>query len=81
MPYGLFNLNIIDVEYTGEPQNLEPEKHTHTIWAEIIESDNSLGFAVKIDETIIDDEYEITHQFYDLYVYHHKIAQNISSLQ
>lgn len=81
MPYWLFNLNIIEVEYTGEPQNLEPEKHTHTVWAEIIESDNSLGFAVKIDETIIDDEYEITHQFYDLYVYHHKIAQNISSLQ
>ncbi|MDD3263062.1 MAG: class I tRNA ligase family protein [Candidatus Absconditabacteria bacterium] len=81
MPYGLFNLNIIDIEYNGEPQNLEPEKHTHTIWAEIIESDNSLGFAVKIDETIIDDEYEITHQFYDLYIYHHKIAQNISSLQ
>ncbi len=81
MPYGLFNLNIIDVEYSGEPQNLEPEKHTHTVWAEIIESDNTLGFAVKIDGTIIDDEYEITHQFYDLYVYHHKIAQEITSLQ
>ena len=40
MPYWLFNLNIIEVEYTGEPQNLEPEKHTHTVWAEIIESDN-----------------------------------------
>ncbi|HCY21819.1 TPA: hypothetical protein DIC40_08505 [Patescibacteria group bacterium] len=81
MPHGLFNLNIIDVEYTGEPKNLEPEKHTHSVWAEIIESDNSLGFAVKIEETVIDDEYEITHQFYDLYVYHNKIAQEISTLQ
>lgn len=81
MPYGLFNLNIIDVEYNGEPQNLEPEKHTHSVWAEIIESDNSLKFAVKIDWTIIDDEYEITHQFYDLYVYYHKIAQEITTLQ
>ena len=81
MPYGGFNLNIVDVEFTGKPQNLEPEKHTHTIWAEIIESDNTLGFAVSIDGTIVDDEYEITHQFYDLYVYHHKIAQQITELQ
>lgn len=81
MPYGLFNLNIIDVEYTGEPQNLEPEKHTHSVWAEIIASDNALGFAINIDGTIIDDEHEITHQFYDLYIYQHNIAQQISELQ
>jgi len=81
MPHWLFNLNVIDIEYSGEPQNLETEKHTHSVWAEIIESDNSIGFAVKIDGTIIDDEYEITHQFYDLYIYHHKIAQWIKELQ
>ena len=81
MPYGAFNLNIIDVEYTWEPQNLEPEKHTHTIWAEIIESDNALWFAINIDGTIVDDEYEIRHQFYDLYIYQHKIAQQITEIQ
>lgn len=81
MPHGNFNLNIIDVEYTGEPQNLEPQKHTHTIWAEIIESTNELGFAVKIEETIVDDVYEIKHQFYDLYTYQHQVAQQITELQ
>jgi len=81
MPYGLFNLNIIDVEFTGEPQNLEPEKHTHTVRAEIIPADNKLGFAVKIENTIIDDDFEIMNQFYDLYIYQKQIAQQVTQAQ
>ncbi len=81
MPYGLFNLNIIDVEFTGEPENKEPEKHTHTIRAEIIPSDNKLGFAVKIENTIVDDDFEIMNQFYDLYIYQKNIAQQVTEIQ
>jgi isoleucyl-tRNA synthetase len=33
---------------------------------------------VKIEETIVDDADEIMNQFYDLYIYHHQIAQQIS---
>jgi 8-oxo-dGTP pyrophosphatase MutT (NUDIX family) len=80
LPYGLFNLNVIDVEFTGEPQNLEPEKHTHFVRAEIIPSDNSLGMAVKIENTVMDDEHEIISQFYDLYIYHKQIPQKIAAL-
>jgi isoleucyl-tRNA synthetase len=58
---------------------MEPEKHPQLIRAEIISSDNVLGFAVKIEETIIDDADEIINQFYDLYVYHHKIAQEVDN--
>ena len=72
---------MIDVEFSGEPQNLEPEKHTHTIRAEVIPSDNKLGFAVKIENTIIDDDFEIMNQFYDLYIYHKQIAQQVTDSQ
>gem|GEM_PF-3415414 len=81
MPYGLFNLNIIDVEFTGEPKNMEPEKHTHTIRAEIIPSDNRLGFGVRIENTVVDDDFEIMNQFYDLYIYQKQIAQQVTEFQ
>jgi isoleucyl-tRNA synthetase len=57
---------------------MEPEKHPQMIRAEIIPSDNTLGFAVKVEETVIDDDFEIMNQFYDLYVYHHQIAQQVN---
>jgi len=75
----LINLNMIELEIEGEVKNMEPEKHPQLIRAEIISSDNALGFAVKIEETIIDDADEIINQFYDLYVYHHKIAQEVDN--
>jgi len=81
LPYGLFNLNIIDVEFTGEPKNMEPEKHTHTIRAEIIPSDNRLGFGVRIENTVVDDDFEIMNQFYDLYIYQKQIAQQVTEFQ
>ena len=71
-------MHMVEVEVTGDAKNMEPEKHLQMVRAEIIPSDNSLWFAVKIEETIIDDDFEIMNQFYDLYVYHHQIAQQIS---
>lgn len=72
---GLFNLNMFEIEIEGEPKLMEPEKLPQMVRAKIIESDNSLGFAVKIEETIVDDDMEIMSQFYDLYLYHHKIFE------
>ncbi len=54
---------------------MEPDKATHLEWVEIIESDNSLGMALKIENTIIDDSEEIMNQFYDLYIHHNNIAK------
>lgn len=34
---------------------------------------------MKIENTIIDDDREIIHQFYDLYIYHQQIAQKIDN--
>lgn len=33
---------------------------------------------MKVEETVIDDDFEIMNQFYDLYVYHQKIAQQVN---
>lgn len=56
---------------------MEPEKHTQMIRAEIIDSENNLGFAIKVENTIIDDEHEIINQFYDLYAYKKNIVNKI----
>lgn len=54
---------------------MEPEKLPQMVRAEIIDSDNALGFAVKIENTIVDDDFEIMNQFYDLYLYHKRIFE------
>ena len=54
---------------------MEPEKLPQMIRAEIIPSDNKLGFAINIENTIVDDDTEIMNQFYDLYLYHNKIFE------
>ncbi|HBB04492.1 TPA: hypothetical protein DCZ39_06470 [Patescibacteria group bacterium] len=74
-------MNLAEIDIIGEPKNMEPKKHAQMIRAEIIDSDNSLGFAVKIEGTIIDEDHEIIHQFYDLYVYHKNIVSQTSQLQ
>ena len=66
---------MFEIEIEGEPKLMEPEKLPQMIRAEIIPSDNSLKFAVKIENTIIDDDFEIMNQFYDLYLYQHKIFE------
>lgn len=64
-------------EIEGEPINVEPEKHPQMIFAEILEHDNELGFAVKIEDTIIEDVEEIQLNLYDLYVYKYQVAEKI----
>ena len=71
-------MHMVELEVSGEAKNMEPEKHLQMVWAETIPSDNKLWFAVKIDWTLIDDDFEIMNQFYDLYIYKHNIAQQIS---
>ncbi len=71
----LWNLNMFEIEIEGEPKLMEPEKLPQMIWAEIIPSDNKLGFSVKIENTIVDDDFEIMNQFYDLYLYHKRIFE------
>ncbi|MFA7298151.1 MAG: class I tRNA ligase family protein [Candidatus Absconditabacterales bacterium] len=73
---GLFNLNMFEIEIEGEPKLMEPEKLPQMVRAEIVESDNSLGFAVKIENTIVDDDMEIMSQFYDLYLYQKRIFEH-----
>lgn len=75
LKWNLWNLIYVDVEVEWELKVMEPDKITHFEWAEIIDSDNSLWMAVKIENTIIDDVDEIINQFYDLYAYNKKIAQ------
>ncbi len=71
----LRNLNMFEIEIEGEPKIMEPEKLPQMIRAEIIPSDNKLGFAVNIENTIIDDDMEIMSQFYDLYLYQKRIFE------
>ena len=52
--------------YTGTPVNNDAHKYDH-YRVEIIDADNSLGRAVKINGTITDDEYDIRHTFVDIY--------------
>jgi len=67
---------MFEIEIEGEPKLMEPEKLPQMVRAEIVESDNSLGFAVKIENTIVDDDMEIMSQFYDLYLYQKRIFEH-----
>lgn len=71
----LRNIHQIQVEINGEPKNMEPDKCTHIIRAQIVAADNELWIGVKIDNTIIDDANEIRQQFTDLYVHHTWVCQ------
>ncbi|HKL43931.1 MAG TPA: class I tRNA ligase family protein, partial [Candidatus Absconditabacterales bacterium] len=72
---GLWNLIHIEAEVSGEIKNMEPDKTTHLERVEIIDSENELGMALKIENTIIDDADEIINQFYDLYIHKNQIAK------
>lgn len=67
---------MFEIEIEGEPKLMEPEKLPQMVRAETIPSDNTLGFAVKIENTIVDDDMEIMSQFYDLYLYEKKIYEH-----
>ncbi|MEI7919696.1 MAG: hypothetical protein WCH65_05975 [bacterium] len=70
---------MFEIEIEGEPKLMEPDKLPQMVWAEIIPSDNKLGFAVNIENTIVDDDFEIMNQFYDLYLYHNRIFEKTDS--
>ncbi len=65
---------------------MEKDKFLHAQWVEAIEYDNKLGFAVKIDGTVIDDEDDLMREFAVLYPYFKKsflpenIAENEGSI-
>lgn len=61
-----------EIEIDGEPEIMEKDNFLHAQWVEAIEYDNKLGFAVKIDETIIDDEDDLMREFWILYPYFKK---------
>lgn len=75
--WNIWNLIYVETEIEWEPKNMEPDKTTHLQRAEIIESENKIWMAVKIENTIIDDADEIINQFYDLYTYHNNFAGQI----
>ncbi len=52
-----------EVEIIGTPSIQETQKHTEMKYVEIIDADNTLGFALKIDDIIIDDTYELATRF------------------
>lgn len=55
------------VEYTGTVKNKENHK-CDNYRVEILDSDNELGFAVKVDSTITDDVQDILHSFLEIHV-------------
>ncbi|MCK9467032.1 MAG: class I tRNA ligase family protein [Candidatus Absconditabacterales bacterium] len=75
----IWNLIYVETEIEGEPQNMEPDKTTHFQRAEIIDFDNELKMAIKIENTIIDDVEEIINQFYDLYTYKNNFAGQVKA--
>lgn len=78
LKWNIWNLIYVETEIEWEPQNMEPDKTTHFQRAEIIDSENELGMAIKIENTIIDDAEEIINQFYDLYTYKNNFAGQIT---
>lgn len=52
--------------YTGTPVNNDAHKYDQ-YRVEIIDADNILGRAVKINGTITDDDYDIRHTFVDIH--------------
>jgi len=73
--------HLYEVEYNGTPVNNETETHGQMVWADIVDSDNELWFAVKIEDNIIDDVDDIMKSFHSLYLYHNNIAKNVGSIE
>ena len=66
----LWNIHHMEVEVSGEPKNLEPEKCTDIQRVQVESSENEIGMAININNTVIDDANEIKQQFTDLYLHH-----------
>jgi 8-oxo-dGTP pyrophosphatase MutT (NUDIX family) len=73
-----FHLFVID-SYLWIPQNNDSHKYDQ-YRAEIIDSDSSLGFAIKIGGTITDDVQDIMHSFVDIYNFHTNTSKILSDI-
>jgi len=62
-------LHYFECDLVGEPQIQENGKHTAMKRIEKIPFENTLGFAIKIDDTIISDEEEIRRNFVDFCIW------------
>ena len=58
-----------EVESNDIPTLQEPEKHKDIQWITEELYENSLGFAININGTIINDERELLHDFIDFYLF------------
>ena len=58
-----------EVESNDLPTLQEPEKHKDIQWVSEELYENSLGFAININGTIINDERELLHDFIDFYLF------------
>lgn len=58
-----------EVESNDIPTLQEPEKHKDIQWVSEELYENSLGFAININGTIINDEKELLHDFIDFYLF------------
>ena len=58
-----------EVESNDIPTLQEPEKHKDIQWVSEELYENSLGFAININGTIINDERELLHDFIDFYLF------------
>ena len=69
----LWRVHYYEVTLDGIPTIQESEKHGNESWISMIDSDNSLWFALNIDGTIIDDVQDLQTSFVDFYFF----AKNI----
>lgn len=58
-----------EVESNDIPTLQEPEKHKDIQWVSEELYENSLGFAININGTVINDERELLHDFIDFYLF------------
>ena len=62
--------HYFEVTISGTPKIQESNKHTELKYIEILENDNTLGFSIKIDNTILDDAYELIDRFLSFHTIH-----------
>ncbi len=64
-----YRVHWFEVTTSDTPSVQESEKHNALVWVKEEKSENSLGFALNINGTIIDDKKELTHDFIDFHLF------------
>lgn len=67
-------MHYFEIEIEWVPAIQEPDKHCGLKWAEFLSWENDFGFAVKIENNIIEDEWEIMNNFTDYYLVNNVLA-------